>query len=157
MQPTISGTTKQQGAVLIVSLVFLLVMTILGITATGSANMELRMAGNAKDISIAMQAAESATEAFAEVTNENKKILGSTIGDTTPTVQNIRLDSAYNIDSQPVTSQVSITYVGEGDAEGYRLDVGEAGMVSYHFELRGTGSVEGNIVAENSQGVRVIF
>lgn len=151
------GPNKQHGGVLIVSLVFLLIMTVLGISATGSANLELRMAGNARDISIAMQAAESATEAFAEVSNDNKKLLGSMIGDTTPTVKNIRLDSAYTIDNQPVTSQASISYLGEGDAEGYRLDVGDTGMVAYHFELQGTGSVQGNIVAANSQGVRVIF
>ncbi|MGD8592833.1 MAG: PilX N-terminal domain-containing pilus assembly protein [Gammaproteobacteria bacterium] len=150
------STTKQRGGVLIVSLVFLLIMTVLGLSATGSANLELRMAGNAKDISIAMQAAESATEAFAEVNIENKKLLGSMIGDTEPTVKNIRLDSAYDLDSQPVTSQASISYIGEGDAEGYGMSV-ETGWVAYHFELQGTGSVQGNIVAANSQGVRVIF
>lgn len=51
---------RQQGAVLIVALIFLVILTMLGVTAMTGTTMELRMAGNTRDLSIALQAAESA-------------------------------------------------------------------------------------------------
>ena len=54
---------SQQGAVLIVALVLLLVLTILGTAGIQDTAMEERMAGNFRDHSAAMQAAESALRA----------------------------------------------------------------------------------------------
>lgn len=51
---------EQSGAALITSLVFLTVLTILGMNTLGTALLESRMAGNARDRSLAFQAAESA-------------------------------------------------------------------------------------------------
>src|SRR5215210_6741499 len=51
---------RQSGAVLIVSLLFLVILTILGITAMTGTTLEHRMAGNTRDYAIAMQAAEAA-------------------------------------------------------------------------------------------------
>jgi type IV pilus assembly protein PilX len=51
---------SQRGAVLIVSLLFLVVLTMLGVTAMTSTTFEERMAGNARDAAVAMHAAESA-------------------------------------------------------------------------------------------------
>ena len=50
----------QSGAVLIVSLLFLVVLTMLGVTAMTSSTFEERMAGNARDAAIAHHAAEAA-------------------------------------------------------------------------------------------------
>jgi len=52
--------TTQHGAVLVVSLLMLLVMTILGIAGMGTSNLEQRMAANNYDRNIAFQAAELA-------------------------------------------------------------------------------------------------
>ena len=51
---------RQRGAVLIVTLLFLVILTMLGVTAMSGTTMEERMAGNARDGSIALQAAEAA-------------------------------------------------------------------------------------------------
>lgn len=59
----------QRGAVLIVSLVILLVMTLLGVTAMQGTTLEEKMAGNLRQRNIAFQSAESAlraSEAFIE-------------------------------------------------------------------------------------------
>jgi len=53
----------QRGAVLIVALVLLLVLTVLGTAGIQDTAMEERMAGNFRDHSAAMQAAESALRA----------------------------------------------------------------------------------------------
>lgn len=49
----------QQGAALITALVFLIVLTIIGITAMQTTTMQERMAGNARDREIAFQSAEA--------------------------------------------------------------------------------------------------
>lgn len=51
---------KQSGSALIVSLVILVVMTLIGITAMGSSSLQERMAGNSRDTALAFQAAEAA-------------------------------------------------------------------------------------------------
>jgi len=52
--------TRQGGAVLIVSLLVLLVMTIIGVTAMQTTTFEEMMAGNMRDRNLAFQAAEAA-------------------------------------------------------------------------------------------------
>jgi len=51
---------QQSGGVLIVSLILLLVMTLLGVTAMQSNILEEKMAGNYRDQNLAFQAAEAA-------------------------------------------------------------------------------------------------
>ena len=50
----------QTGSVLIISLLFLLLLTLVGVTAMQSTTMEERMAGNTRDASLAFQASEAA-------------------------------------------------------------------------------------------------
>lgn len=51
---------EQRGSALILSLIFLLLMTIIGITAVSMNSLEERMANNQKDVDVAFQSAESA-------------------------------------------------------------------------------------------------
>lgn len=51
---------RQTGSVLIISLVILIVMTLIGITAMGSSTLQERMAGNSRDMAVSFQAAEAA-------------------------------------------------------------------------------------------------
>ncbi len=50
----------QRGAVLIVSLLILIVLTLIGVTAMGTSGLEEKMAGNNRDLNLAFQAAEAA-------------------------------------------------------------------------------------------------
>lgn len=50
----------QSGSVLIIALVFLLLLTLIGVTAMQSTTLEERMAGNTRDSNVAFQAAEAA-------------------------------------------------------------------------------------------------
>lgn len=54
------GCRTQKGAVLIVGLLMLLIMTIIGVTAIQSTGLEEKMAGNVRDRNVALQATESA-------------------------------------------------------------------------------------------------
>lgn len=51
---------RETGAVLVVSLLILLVMTIIGVTSMQTASLEEKMAGNLRDNDLAFQAAEAA-------------------------------------------------------------------------------------------------
>lgn len=51
--------SQQRGAVLVVSLIVLLLLTILAITASNTATLQERMASNAQEANVAFQAAES--------------------------------------------------------------------------------------------------
>lgn len=50
---------RQHGAALIIALVFLLLLTLLGVTAMGTTSLEEKMAGNLRDKDLAFQAAET--------------------------------------------------------------------------------------------------
>lgn len=54
------GSPAQQGVALVLALVFLLLLTLIGITALGTSSIEEKMASNVKDKNLAFQAAESA-------------------------------------------------------------------------------------------------
>lgn len=63
------NTPFQRGSVLIVSLLMLLVLTIIGITAMSTSTLEEKMAGNSRDQNLAFQATEAAlrdAEAYVE-------------------------------------------------------------------------------------------
>jgi type IV pilus assembly protein PilX len=55
--------SEQRGAVLIVSLIFLLLLTLIGTTAMRTTTLQERMAGNSRDVNLSLQAAESALRA----------------------------------------------------------------------------------------------
>jgi len=57
MKP-LAHCARQGGAALITSLIFLTILTILGMSTLGTALLESRMAGNARDRNLAFQAAE---------------------------------------------------------------------------------------------------
>jgi type IV pilus assembly protein PilX len=54
-----AGNRRQRGAALILSMVILLILTILGISAMGTASLEEKMSGNTQEATRAFQAAES--------------------------------------------------------------------------------------------------
>lgn len=140
---------SQQGSALIVSLIMLLAMTLLGIAASGSATMELRMAGSNERINATLQAAESAVDAT--VTNVN--LLGQALDSVDAVTQAIRLDSNYNAASQPVSSVATISYVGQGNMDGFSLGINKNKFVAHNFEVVGKGSMQDNAVSVTSQGV----
>lgn len=57
---TIKLAHSQQGAVLIIGLIMLLLLTIIGMSSIRGTDLQERMAGNARDHNVAFQAAEAA-------------------------------------------------------------------------------------------------
>ena len=61
---------RQSGAVLAISLIMLLLLTLIGITAAQVTGLEEKMAGNLRDRNLAFQAAETALRAGEEKTSD---------------------------------------------------------------------------------------
>jgi len=57
-QNQLAGLQKERGAVLAISLIFLLVMTLIGLTGMKTSVLEEKMAGNSRNQGLAFQAAE---------------------------------------------------------------------------------------------------
>ena len=71
-----NGLNKQQGSVLIISLLLLIVTTLLGLSSMNNTIMEEKMAGNLRQQNIALQSAESAlreAEAWLAGLNKNTR------------------------------------------------------------------------------------
>ena len=64
-----SGKQKQEGAVLIVSLIILVVITVLGVAGVNSGVMEMRMSANEEVRTLALQTAQAAVDEVAEETS----------------------------------------------------------------------------------------
>lgn len=79
---------KQTGAVLFVSLIILLIMTLLGISGMQTTVLEEKMAGNFKDKNMSFQAGESAlreAEEYLNATSILPPFTGGTVGHYQPT------------------------------------------------------------------------
>ena len=92
---------QQSGAALITSLIFLTILTILGMSSMGTALLESRMAGNARDRNMAFQAAEIGLRDAELYIRDSGRIVGLTdvAYDTTTTC----LQATAKCDAQKCT------------------------------------------------------
>jgi type IV pilus assembly protein PilX len=125
MKPTrqsISQRNKQQGAVLVISLLLLVVITTLAISGMNTATTELAMARNDQNYEYAFQAAETGLDT------------AMSLGRFTPSPVPLDLGVSYVSGSLNDAYQTTITY--EGDTmvpdRAFSLGVG-SGIAAYHF------------------------
>lgn len=78
MKPADSAR-RQAGAALITSLIFLTVLTLLGMSTLGTALLEGRMAGNARDRNLALQAAETGLRDAELFIRDSGRIVGNIV------------------------------------------------------------------------------
>ncbi len=138
---------KQSGSVLIISLILMLVLTIIGVTAMSSATMEEKMAANTMNYNITFHASESAVENALDDTN----VLVQAITTSAP------VDVPIDMGDSSITSNAKITYLGSGIALGFSIGQNASAFSSYRFDATGTAS-RANVGASvsTSQGVRRI-
>ncbi len=156
----IPSKTKQNGATLIVSLLILLVMTLLGVTAMQTNILEEKMSGNSQDVSLSLQAAEAALregEAYIEtIVSPATAFDGSTewlypddtnvdvSADTTWTTARIyQTGDITNVTTRP---KYIIELVGEIGSASDDINI------SGYGESSGTGSVNGFRVTAKGTG-----
>ena len=165
---------SQHGAALITSLIILLILTVLGVTAMSGSSLQELMAGNFRDQTLSFQASESALS-DAERTIESWTIqplpddTGSN-GVFNPDLFGGFEDKAFDMgiwsngtiysqsDTLPV-SQDPVYIVEEVDFVGssadYRDQVKRAGVVFYRITSRGTGSSNNSVtILQTTYGKR---
>lgn len=65
-----SNGVNQAGSVLVIALIFLVLLTLIGVTAMQGTTLQERMAGNARDSNVALQAAEASLREAEEYLNQ---------------------------------------------------------------------------------------
>ncbi|MDF1589445.1 MAG: PilX N-terminal domain-containing pilus assembly protein [Gammaproteobacteria bacterium] len=162
-------SNRQQGAVLIVSLIMLLLLTLLGVSAMKTSLTEEKMAGNSRDRELAFQAAETAlrdaelwlaaqpTEIEANATGSNRIWTGNAMDPNTANAANWWQERnatwwANNADvyvPADVSSALSMVNTNPRTIIEYKQFVSdtlligsgsdETGMTYYQVTARGTG------------------
>lgn len=136
----ISTGRYQRGAALIMSMVILLILTLLGITAMGTSSLEEKMSGNTQEITRAFEAAESGLIEWA-------KTPGSIVLDIQSTSPTYNYGSYGNAD---VTSKfLQFTAPKRGSGYGSNFDAA-------NFQLDSTGTTKAHAKAVIHQGLAQI-
>jgi hypothetical protein len=133
---------RQAGSALIVALVFLIILTILGLSSMSTSRLELRMANNTQFADLAFQAAESGIDLML-ATPALKTKLSTDPNDPSP------YTATYTLGPQTATA-VS-RYVTAGLAPGYSI-----GTPALHYRLQSTGTAAGGGEAQHIQGFYII-
>lgn len=158
---TTAARSRQSGAALVVSLIFLLVVTLIAVSSTRDTLLEEKMAGNARDRNVAFQAAESGireAEIFIEsiVSLGNFSSSGGLYGRTTyepdfldPSIWSdsskyIVADDAYGAYQAPQYFVKHVTTVtgteGAMNLSGYGDNKGSGDVTVFRITARGTGA-----------------
>ncbi len=122
---------RQEGTVLVVAMLMLLVMTLIGVTTMRTATLEEKMSANSMNTSISLQASESAVDAALKDTNNLVTALNS---GTAVTIN-------VNLGTSTVTAKADITYKGNTIAPGFSFGANQGTFSTYQFEAMGTGEV----------------
>ncbi len=157
--------TRQQGSILIISLIILLVLTMLGVSSMSTSTMEERMSGNSRDQSRAFQAAEvglrraeafidtiASTEAFGQNTGLYAQGEPPDIGaeETWSDLNSIQLPdgSVAGVTSQPRYVIEHMATQGQDDINigGYGESSGMAAIDTYRVTVRATGGSDDAVV-----------
>jgi type IV pilus assembly protein PilX len=71
--------SREQGAILVVSLLLLLIMTVLALTASQTTRLQERMAGNSRDTDLAFQGAEAGLRAAERAVEDQAESAGRAV------------------------------------------------------------------------------
>ncbi len=127
---------SQQGTVLVLAMLMLLVMTLIGVTTMRTATLEEKMSANSMNTSISLQASESAVEAALKDTNNLVNALNS----GTAITINVSLSDPTGPPGF-ATAKAEITYKGSTIAPGFSFGANQGTFSTYQFEAIGTGEV----------------
>jgi hypothetical protein len=138
---------QQQGVVLVTALVFLVILTLLGITSMSTNTLEERMAANSQDMNRAFQTAETGVaQAF------------SAAGTFAGTTANFTSNGQDSVGTYSATSGYSSSYRGSESIQFQDIDnAASAGTFKYHyFDVQSTGSTQSGATTTVAVGARLL-
>ncbi len=144
-QGRVESPVNQQGVVLIVGLIMLVVMLLIGITSMRIATMDERISANTMNHGVTFRAAESAVEGV--IANEVVLSQARDAGEDTLVTKSV------NLNDPAVTSSAGIIYRGYGHAHG--SSIGKLGL--FRYDIQGTGQIPDlNAATVVTQGIHRI-
>ncbi len=136
----------ERGTALIMSLVFLMILTILGITAMGTASLEEKMSGNTQETNKAFQAAESG---LMNAANTSGALDLNTSSTAPKTLTKVDFDNGKSGSATVSTWWIQNTPPKRGSGYGSNFDAA-------NFEMASTGTTSTNAKAVIHQGLAQI-
>ena len=138
---------NEDGTVLVVALIMLVLLTVIGISASTTSTIEIRIAGNEKFHKMAFYAADGGTEAGAELLEQSIEDRGWSDGSTVGSANILNGDFWANL-AEPAVDDVQIPNLGggqvnlrfNGDTE---LSTGSALQIASGYEGKGKGVAGG--------------
>ena len=148
-----TGLHHQQGAVLVMALVMLTVLTLIGVSSMSSSTIEMKVSSNTQQHDIAFQAAQGiigiASSADSPLNTNNYQVFET--DDTQPTYKQ---NMAYTGSSGKSAANAETTWIGCKAQIGSSLEQGKAPVVNF-FNVRAIGTtVTGSATSVQMQGVR---
>lgn len=143
----------QQGVVLITALVFLVILTLLGITSMSTNTLEERMAANSQEMNRVFQAAESGLEtAFLDANS-----FGGTTDGFSNTGTSTNLGS-YDADISYTSTYRGRSEVEQGGDDGF-VDIDDAnpaskGFAYHYFDITSAGSMSSGSESRVAAGAK---
>ncbi len=147
---------SQQGAILFTGLMFLLVLTVLGISAVKNSTIESKIANNYNQLNLTFQAADAiiaqmSTMAIAKEAYDG--VVNKVSTTKTTCLEPISEDEEDpDCSTFPIKSQGRATFVGYGKAYGYSSTKGDKEYIRYNFNYTGEGSIPDPDADEDEDG-----
>ncbi|KZX57930.1 hypothetical protein A3709_20105 [Halioglobus sp. HI00S01] len=152
--------SNERGAILLVSLLMLLVITIIATAVMEVSTLEVKLATASEKKAITFQMAESAlAEASNDINNLGSAFRATVVSPASPAWPTINhaiaaYDTADRTVSAAATSETQ--YVGNAATIGYSIRKGSAGIETFYYETTAISTVgNSDIESEHVQGVYV--
>ena len=131
----IRSKKNQQGAVLIISLVLLLIITLVGLSGVSTTGLEEKMAANWQVKNLTFQAADAAIE---DGLSDNTMLWKAYLLGKDPETPESEVVS--NTDTR-ITGSVEAEFKEIAQAKGTSIREGAAGIQNYHFYITGKAEI----------------
>lgn len=133
---------RESGAILVVALIMLIIITIVGLSTIGSTGLEVKMAANAQFKNMAFQGSEHAIEE----TSVDRRFLGTVLiqSNLATPIWPTKIISTASQDNDQLNSNSLVKYAGNADlnADGGNSDnEGSSRGVLHNFEVYGIASI----------------
>ena len=138
---TMKLRNNQKGAVLIVSLMLLLVMTLLSIASMSNSVMQEKMAANAQNTNRTFQAAESSIGALVNEIRDGSRFR---LSNAMTAVNFTAAETSFNTSDPDVVASSQVIYLGEvilSSGGSLNADQSSTTLRAHRYELRGVGSI----------------
>lgn len=132
MEYSASMADRQKGAVLIVSLILMLVLTILAVATMSAANLEVEMAANNQNSENAFQMAETGLKVNVNTLDNNRSLLVAVAGSLPVCTGTITISGVGDYQACSTFSNEVTPLLGASAGIG-------TGLAAYHFDSISTG------------------